>query len=58
MPFQPDDFDSEDEYHAVMDPCRVTDEAGRVLPGWTRPTRLFERNGRISEQALRFVEVV
>jgi len=41
-----------------MDPCRVTDESGRVLPGWTRPTRLFERNGRISEQALRFVAMV
>jgi len=41
-----------------MDPSRVTDESGTVLPGWTRSTRLFERNGRISEQALRFVEVV
>jgi len=58
VPFQRDDFDSDEEYHAVIDPCQVTDEAGRVLPAWTRPTRLFERNGRISEQALRFVELV
>jgi hypothetical protein len=58
VPFQPDDFDSEREYHAVMDPWRVTDEAGRVLPAWTGPTRVFERNGRISAQALQFVGVV
>ena len=57
VPFQPDDFDSEHEYHAVMDPWQVTDDAGRVRSGWTGSTRVFERNGRISARALQFVGV-
>jgi hypothetical protein len=34
VPLTPGDFRSEDEWHAIMDPWRVTDEAGHVLAMW------------------------
>jgi radical SAM superfamily enzyme YgiQ (UPF0313 family) len=57
VPLTQDDFDSEEHYHAVMDPWRVTDDTGRVLPAWMRSTRVFDRKGRISADALQLIAV-
>jgi hypothetical protein len=55
VPLTEADFDSEDEYHAVMKPWQVTNAQGQVLPPWTQPTRVFDRKGRISAEALQLV---
>lgn len=34
IPFRPQDFSSVDEQDAVLDPWRVTDGEGRVVPAW------------------------
>ena len=57
VPFGADDFDTEERRRAVMEPWRVTDEEGRVLPGWRDPVRVFERSGRISAHALALTSV-
>jgi len=57
VPFSPADFDSEEQWRAVMQPWRVTDEEGRVLGAWRDPVRVFERNGRVTAQALELVGV-
>ncbi len=53
VPFSDDDFDSENEHRLILDPCRVTDASGRVLPEWLHSTRVFAPKGRISADALR-----
>jgi len=49
VPLTDVDFDSEEERSAVMDPWKVTDEEGRVLPKWLHPIKTFDKKGRISE---------
>ena len=48
VPFADGDFRSEEERRAILEPWRVTDEAGRVLPLWIRSTRLFAERGRMA----------
>lgn len=50
VPLVESDFDCAEDYHAVMDPWSVTDEHGRVRPGWAQPRRVFDRAGRISQE--------
>ncbi len=53
VPFSDDDFDSENERGLILDPWRVTNAAGRLLPEWRHSTRVFAPNGKISPEALR-----
>jgi hypothetical protein len=46
--FTNDDFRSAEERRAIVEPWRVTDETGRVLPLWVRSTRLFAEHGRMA----------
>lgn len=55
VPLTDADFDSEEQRSAVMDPWRVTDPAGCVLPQWLQPTKIFDKRGRISPPALALV---
>ena len=55
VPLTDRDFDSEDERRAIMEPWRVTDEDGRVLPAWRRSVKVFEGKGRISPAARQLV---
>jgi len=55
VPLTDADFDSEEERRAILEPWRVTDEAGRVLPAWQRSIRVFEGKGRISPEARQLV---
>lgn len=52
VPLTERDFDSDEEYRAVMEPWPVTGTDGRVLPSWTRSTRVFDRRGRITPDVL------
>jgi hypothetical protein len=51
VPLTDDDFESEAERSAILDPWRVTDAEGRVLPAWLDSIRVFEGKGRLSAQA-------
>jgi hypothetical protein len=51
VPLTDDDFESEAERSAVLDPWRVTDAEGQVLPVWLDSIRVFEGRGRLSAQA-------
>lgn len=55
VPLTDGDFDSEEERRAIMEPWRVTDERGRVLPAWRRSVKVFEGKGRISAEARQLV---
>ena len=55
VPFTAADFESEDERRLIVEPMRVTDETGRVLPEWLRSTPLYDAKGRISKRALALV---
>ena len=57
VPLTASDFDSEEEYRSVMEPLRVTDGAGRVLPQWLGSRRVFDKKGRISSEILDLVAV-
>jgi radical SAM superfamily enzyme YgiQ (UPF0313 family) len=52
VPLTASDFESEADYHAVMDPWRVTDARGHILAGWAQPRRVFDRAGRVSPDAV------
>ena len=52
VPFAKDDFSSEAEQLAICSPTLVTDEHGRVLPGWTEHQTVFGDN------ALRSIKLV
>jgi hypothetical protein len=41
VPFERDDFDSEAQRLDICSPTLVTDEEGRVLPGWCRHEKVF-----------------
>jgi len=51
VPLTDDDFESEAERSAILDPWRVTDDQGRVLPVWLDSIRVFEGKGRLSAHA-------
>jgi hypothetical protein len=55
VPFTAGDFDSEAERRTILEPWRVTDGEGRVLPIWRSPTKVFDRKGGIAEEALALV---
>jgi len=57
VPLTDDDFDSEEERRAILEPWRVTDEQGRVLPAWQRSIKVFEGKGRISAEARQLVAI-
>ena len=44
VPFVDGDFDSEAQRLAVCSPTLVTDESGRVLPGWSEHQVVFDQN--------------
>jgi radical SAM superfamily enzyme YgiQ (UPF0313 family) len=52
VPFEESDFDSEEKYNAIMNPMRVTDSRGRVMPEWQQGVHVFEKGGVISAAAL------
>lgn len=51
VPLTDDDFRSEEERQAIMEPWRVTDSSGHVLPEWRSSVRVFGPKGRISSGA-------
>jgi Radical SAM superfamily len=55
VPFTDADFDSEAQRRMIVDPMRVTDETGRVLPEWLNSTPLYEIKGQITQRALALV---
>jgi radical SAM superfamily enzyme YgiQ (UPF0313 family) len=46
VPLTDADFASEAERDAILAPVRVTDDAGRILPCWLAPTRVYDSKGR------------
>jgi hypothetical protein len=42
VPFTPDDFESDTQRRLIMEPWRVTDSDGRVLPRWLESEPVFE----------------
>jgi hypothetical protein len=51
VPLTEDDFESEPERSAILEPWRVTDAEGQVLPVWLDSIRVFEGRGRLSARA-------
>jgi hypothetical protein len=43
VPLSDDDFDSDAQRRAIMEPWRVTDARGRVLPQWRESQRVYGR---------------
>lgn len=56
VPLTDDDFDSEEERQIILEPWRVTDADGHILPIWRQPTKVYGNKGNISEDALRLVK--
>ncbi|MBI4202754.1 MAG: radical SAM protein [Chloroflexi bacterium] len=52
VPFTASDFSSEVERRAIIDPWRVTDEEGRVLPQWLHPSKVYGPRGVVLPLAL------
>jgi hypothetical protein len=52
VPFDAEDFHSEAERRLIVEPMRVTNELGQVLPEWLSARPLYESKGRISERAV------
>jgi hypothetical protein len=55
VPFAEDDFANDEERRAILEPVRVTDGDGRVLPEWLDSTRIFESRGAVSVGARQLV---
>jgi len=51
VPFEEADFRSKEERQLILDPWRVTDCAGRVLPQWRHSVKVFEAKGQVSASA-------
>ena len=49
VPLTPDDFESESQRFAVMEPWLVSDADGRILPMWSDSRRVYERKSRVAE---------
>jgi hypothetical protein len=58
IPFTDADFRSEEERRAILEPWRVTDEEGRVLPLWTGSTKLFAERGRMAPDVERIPDLL
>lgn len=52
VPLSGSDFSSEAERRAVMEPMRVTDERGVVLPHWRGSTKVYGPRGAMASEAL------
>jgi hypothetical protein len=48
VPFMDDDFNSEQQRREILEPWRVTDSSGCLLPQWSRSTKVYEPKGRLS----------
>jgi radical SAM superfamily enzyme YgiQ (UPF0313 family) len=57
VPLTDADFDSAEQRAQIMEPWRVSDEAGSVLPMWRASTTLYRAKGRINDAALAPVPV-
>jgi hypothetical protein len=57
VPLTEDDFSSDAEQRAILEPMRVTDSSGRVLPEWRESTRVFEKKGAVSAGARQLIAV-
>lgn len=55
VPLSDADFSSEEERRSILEPWRVTDETGAVLPAWRTATKLYHRAGELSPQILDLV---
>jgi hypothetical protein len=53
VPFDDSDFRSDAERRAILDPWRVSDGNGRVLPQWLRSDRVYSHRGTITPQLAR-----
>jgi len=53
VPLTDADFDSEDERARIMEPWRVTDEEGHVLPMWLGAKPVFVSKGRVADRLRR-----
>jgi hypothetical protein len=51
VPFEADDFSDQDR-GSIIEPWRVTDQEGRVLPVWRGALKVFDAKGRVTAQAL------
>jgi radical SAM superfamily enzyme YgiQ (UPF0313 family) len=56
VPLTDADFDSHEERNAVMEPWKITDARGQVLPQWLQPIKTFGKKGRISATARALVD--
>ena len=50
VPFEDSDFRSADERRAILEPWRVTDGDGRVLPEWRNSDRLYGSKGMLNAE--------
>ena len=57
VPFTDDDFDSEEERQIILEPWRVTDADGHILPFWRQPTKVYRERGDISESTLGLIRI-
>jgi radical SAM superfamily enzyme YgiQ (UPF0313 family) len=48
VPLVDDDFDSEQQRREILEPWRVTDSRGCLLPQWAQSTKVYDPKGRIS----------
>lgn len=49
VPLTDNDFDSEEERSAIMEPWRVTDSEGHVLPQWLDVTKIYQSKGALAQ---------
>jgi hypothetical protein len=52
VPLTPADFDSQEQRDAVMEPWKVADAEGRILPAWLDSRRVYAPKGRIRVRTL------
>lgn len=55
VPLFPNDFDSESQRKAVMDPWKVSDAEGRILPIWLESQKVYDRQGRVVDLSMEHV---
>ena len=51
-----EDFESEEERQTILEPWRVTDDRGRVLPAWRKSTRVYGPKGILTKEAIRLTQ--
>jgi hypothetical protein len=55
VPLTDSDFGTDEERRAILEPWKVTDEAGNVLPEWKRSDRIYRSKGSIPKELLALV---